>query len=467
MGEEKDLGIKLFGKKIVLTDNEKIPAISGQDSGHLRSGVDNFKVEDDAEAQMDLVEGQKENKPKDKADLPITEDSKVSAESSDSPKTPSINEENAMIKPPNTDTEQGDTTDSQQKTLKKPDKILPCPRCNSMDTKFCYYNNYNVSQPRHFCKSCQRYWTAGGTMRNMPVGAGRRKNKSSDSNSRHITIPEALRAAHINTANGIHNATLKNRETVLSFGAHTSLCEPVSSVLSVTEKKVRNSIQNGIYEQGISIPCKGGDFIDDCSSGSSIKNLNVKMEGKKDGIAETEVQNIQGFTSQVPFHPALPWPCPWNSTVPMQAICPPGFPFPCYTIPYWNYNVPGSWNMPWLPPPPQVTNQDAPICDSKSQILGKHSREGDLLRPVNYLDKEHCKLNNVEKSVVVPKIIRIDDLDEEAKGSIFASLGIKTDTITKAFQHKKDEKDHVVKPSPVLQANPAAMSRSLRFQERV
>lgn len=61
--------------------------------------------------------------------------------------------------------------------LKKPDKILPCPRCSSMDTKFCYFNNYNVNQPRHFCKHCQRYWTAGGAMRNVPVGAGRRKNR--------------------------------------------------------------------------------------------------------------------------------------------------------------------------------------------------------------------------------------------------------------------------------------------------
>ncbi|CAI5976586.1 unnamed protein product [Closterium sp. NIES-65] len=46
-----------------------------------------------------------------------------------------------------------------------------------MDTKFCYYNNYNASQPRHFCKGCQRYWTAGGTLRNVPVGSGRRKGK--------------------------------------------------------------------------------------------------------------------------------------------------------------------------------------------------------------------------------------------------------------------------------------------------
>lgn len=40
---------------------------------------------------------------------------------------------------------------------KKPDykgKVLPCPRCDSLETKFCYYNNYNVNQPRHFCKNC-------------------------------------------------------------------------------------------------------------------------------------------------------------------------------------------------------------------------------------------------------------------------------------------------------------------------
>ncbi|XP_065875403.1 dof zinc finger protein DOF3.4-like [Euphorbia lathyris] len=53
---------------------------------------------------------------------------------------------------------------------------LPCPRCDSTNTKFCYYNNYNFSQPRHFCKSCRRYWTHGGTLRDIPVGGGTRKN---------------------------------------------------------------------------------------------------------------------------------------------------------------------------------------------------------------------------------------------------------------------------------------------------
>nr|GEV69635.1 DOF zinc finger protein DOF3.4-like [Tanacetum cinerariifolium] len=53
---------------------------------------------------------------------------------------------------------------------------LPCPRCESTNTKFCYYNNYNFSQPRHFCKGCRRYWTHGGTLRDIPVGGGSRKN---------------------------------------------------------------------------------------------------------------------------------------------------------------------------------------------------------------------------------------------------------------------------------------------------
>ncbi|KAJ8465154.1 hypothetical protein OPV22_027706 [Ensete ventricosum] len=50
-----------------------------------------------------------------------------------------------------------------------------CPRCESRDTKFCYYNNYNMSQPRHFCKSCRRYWTLGGSLRNVPIGGASRK----------------------------------------------------------------------------------------------------------------------------------------------------------------------------------------------------------------------------------------------------------------------------------------------------
>ncbi|KAL1565915.1 dof zinc finger protein DOF2.4-like [Salvia divinorum] len=62
-----------------------------------------------------------------------------------------------------------------------PDSSMKCPRCESTNTKFCYFNNYSLSQPRHFCKTCRRYWTRGGALRNVPVGGGCRRNKRSKS----------------------------------------------------------------------------------------------------------------------------------------------------------------------------------------------------------------------------------------------------------------------------------------------
>lgn len=96
--------------------------------------------------------------------------------------------------------------------MKKPDKILACPRCTSSDTKFCYFNNYNVNQPRHFCRQCQRYWTAGGAIRNVPVGAGRRQRKDKNSASQNK-----------------HCHELKFNGTVLSFGAADTLTDTWSS----------------------------------------------------------------------------------------------------------------------------------------------------------------------------------------------------------------------------------------------
>ncbi|XP_019154226.1 PREDICTED: dof zinc finger protein DOF5.6 [Ipomoea nil] len=71
-----------------------------------------------------------------------------------------------------------------ERRLRPPhDQALKCPRCESTHTKFCYYNNYSLSQPRYFCKTCRRYWTKGGTLRNIPVGGGCRKNKKVSSSS--------------------------------------------------------------------------------------------------------------------------------------------------------------------------------------------------------------------------------------------------------------------------------------------
>ncbi|CAN7114702.1 unnamed protein product [Brassica rapa subsp. narinosa] len=77
-----------------------------------------------------------------------------------------------------------------------PELAVRCPRCDSTNTKFCYYNNYSLSQPRYFCKSCRRYTTRkhqfyncnnGGTLRNIPVGGGCRKNKRSATRSLRTT----------------------------------------------------------------------------------------------------------------------------------------------------------------------------------------------------------------------------------------------------------------------------------------
>ncbi|CAL9237185.1 unnamed protein product [Arabidopsis halleri] len=74
----------------------------------------------------------------------------------------------------------------------RPQEKLNCPRCNSTNTKFCYYNNYSLTQPRYFCKGCRRYWTEGGSLRNVPVGGSSRKNKRSSSSNILQTTPSSL-----------------------------------------------------------------------------------------------------------------------------------------------------------------------------------------------------------------------------------------------------------------------------------
>ncbi|KAG1337888.1 dof zinc finger protein DOF5.1 [Cocos nucifera] len=82
--------------------------------------------------------------------------------------------------------------------IPQPEPALKCPRCESTNTKFCYFNNYSLSQPRHFCKTCRRYWTRGGALRNVPVGGGCRRNKrtkSSGSSSKSSTTADRQAAA--------------------------------------------------------------------------------------------------------------------------------------------------------------------------------------------------------------------------------------------------------------------------------
>ncbi|KAJ8511429.1 hypothetical protein OPV22_001863 [Ensete ventricosum] len=80
-------------------------------------------------------------------------------------------------------TQQQQQQQQDTKARPHPEHALQCPRCSSTNTKFCYYNNYSLSQPRYFCKGCRRYWTQGGSLRNVPVGGGCRKTKRSSPSS--------------------------------------------------------------------------------------------------------------------------------------------------------------------------------------------------------------------------------------------------------------------------------------------
>ncbi|KAK4437051.1 Cyclic dof factor 3 [Sesamum alatum] len=490
----KEPEIKLFGRKIFLPENGEYSGdSSGGSSNGSGGGVDCDSLEvgreeqgegdrgkgdgEERQGQADDEEQEaeelRETAAPDEAQSPCVVDESHNAnalsESDDNSKTASIDDDVGSENAPKSENDQSDATNAQQKTLKKPDKILPCPRCKSMDTKFCYYNNYNVNQPRHFCKSCQRYWTAGGTMRNVPVGAGRRKNKNSASHCRHITISEALQAARIDAPNGFHNHKLKPNGTILSFGPDSPLCESMASALNLAEKRAPNGVRNGHYkiDQGGSV---SGDKADASSIGSSVTMSNSSADGGKNGLPQPVMQNINGFPSPVPCMPGVPWPFPWNSAVPIPAICPPGYPLPYYAVPYWNCSVPNAWNVPWLSAPSPTANQKA-TGSSPSSPLGKHSRNGELLRPRSSDGKEHSEAKSAESSVVVPKTLRIDDPEEAAKSSIWAALGIKCDSFSreglfKALQPKGDEKKQTVTTSALLQANPAALSRSISFQER-
>nr|KYP45420.1 Dof zinc finger protein DOF5.2 [Cajanus cajan] len=317
-----------------------------------------------------------------------------------------------------------------------------------MDTKFCYYNNYNVNQPRHFCKHCQRYWTAGGTMRNVPVGAGRRKNKNSPSSASHyrqIMLPETLQNGSLHTS------------AVLTFGSDSPLCDSMASVLSLGDKS-QNGVLNGFHAPKHNTNTNGDDVDNSNSLGGSIMASTLCDNATSTHEESVDNKSYQGFT---------PWPYPWNPS----GFCHPVSFYP--TPPFW-----GCMPMPVPPASPSWSSHSFPnyppaptSSGPNSPTLGKHSRDGDILF-------QPGTENN--KSVLIPKTLRIDDPTEAAKSSIWSTLGIKNDKLNnhslnggglfKAFASKGDDKNKnhgmVVEASPVLQANPAALSRSLVFHER-
>ncbi|XP_015897478.1 dof zinc finger protein DOF5.1 isoform X2 [Ziziphus jujuba] len=95
-----------------------------------------------------------------------------------------------------------------------PETSLKCPRCESTNTKFCYFNNYSLTQPRHFCKTCRRYWTRGGALRNVPVGGGCRRNKRSKGSSSSKSPVSSDRQTGSSTPSGSSTSSLPSNNTL-------------------------------------------------------------------------------------------------------------------------------------------------------------------------------------------------------------------------------------------------------------
>ncbi|XVF12910.1 hypothetical protein REPUB_Repub08aG0160700 [Reevesia pubescens] len=127
----------------------------------------------------------------------------------------------------------------ERKARPQKEQALNCPRCNSTNTKFCYYNNYSLTQPRYFCKTCRRYWTEGGSLRNIPVGGGSRKNKRSASSSSSKNLPALVTPPSLSQSSTHQNPKIHD-------GQDLNLAFPASQgYRSISELvQVPNSVEN-------------------------------------------------------------------------------------------------------------------------------------------------------------------------------------------------------------------------------
>ncbi|KAI4319145.1 hypothetical protein MLD38_032780 [Melastoma candidum] len=381
----EDPAIRLFGKKIPLLGNDvrtcQVKLEEEEETGDNDQGETEQIIAVDARSQSQVPSVIEEGMEKSETSKPVKEPS--------------------------------ETSDPHGKTMKKPDKILSCPRCNSMDTKFCYYNNYNVNQPRHFCRACQRYWTAGGSMRSMPVGAGRRKTKSAQCRRRRIMISGTLVGAKVGVSDCIQLPHLKSNRVEPRFAG-----------------------DNG--KQG-----------NECSSASSITTSNpADNRSKLFASQEGKAPNCTGIPSQIPCLPGFPWSYPWNPAVPAPAFYP--------AAAFWTWNVPlvSSQQSPFS------SGQNATFASTDSAISGKRSREPEP-------EIQSPKQGN--GCLIKPKTLGINDPKEAAKSSIWTSLGIARDSTIKGasscgFKQKGVEKVQDAEKLPALHANPAALSRSCIFR---
>lgn len=272
---------------------------------------------------------------------------------------------------------------------KKPDykdKVLPCPRCDSLETKFCYYNNYNVNQPRHFCKNCQRYWTAGGTLRNVPVGAGRRKNK-------HNT--------NVNINNNSPAGACTFRNDHINTHGHA---QSINSCFPIPIPAIESAFKSSILSFG-------------------LQNYN---------------SNFPATGTQVLYNISKP---SWRSTASTSDIGQMGIAHDSKSI-ETPLETDGNWQINMNANAKTSTTSSSHVCNN---IWGSHQQNllwGSALGKRSRSDHQQ----DTSAAILVPRTLRIDDSQEPIQNTILRNLRMeikpessKTSGIFKAFQSRTEE----------------------------
>ncbi|WCJ19599.1 Dof zinc finger protein DOF3.6 [Euphorbia peplus] len=185
---------------------------------------------------------------------------------------------------------------ARQAKIPQPETALKCPRCDSTNTKFCYFNNYSLTQPRHFCKTCRRYWTRGGALRNVPVGGGCRRNKRSKGSNRSKSPAGTGSKATSSSTSGVpisssdiigHNNNINMSLPPPQSLQHMPILPPLHHLNDF------NSAGNGLNFSGIHP--SGSEFqIGSTNSGGSFLS-----SGLIDQLRFQQVQNFPNFLTNL------------------------------------------------------------------------------------------------------------------------------------------------------------------------
>ncbi|KAE8728794.1 Dof zinc finger protein DOF1.1 [Hibiscus syriacus] len=191
----------------------------------------------------------------------------------------------------------------QQNQLPESEPPLNCPRCDSSNTKFCYYNNYNKSQPRYFCKTCKRHWTKGGTLRNVPVGSGRKNKRIKISDAASATTSSAVSGV-ISRLDGVFMASSTMSQGLQFPFSSLSSFEKSPSAISTSfrSSSIYNYSGDTVEDQTIIMPVISGtnsQTWQEPISSSGIQMANWYWDWNDiDELVSTDL-NIQWDDSQI------------------------------------------------------------------------------------------------------------------------------------------------------------------------